>query len=1631
VWKLQSSLAKHVVEGANRVAGGANGDSDLKTPHFFLELLQNADDAGANAVGFVRKSKDTVLEVVNNGAAFSFTNLVAISSIHCSSKSGAENVTGEKGIGFRSLLLRTNFVTICSGGFKFKLLGAVNIESMLPKWEESLTVEQDAAVKPGWTTKIVASGIKVPLAPSIGVYQIIGVDDIRFLRHVRRVSLSFPLGPVSTVLSSAADSEKIGVKHLAVGGATVEKIVFSNSGRNEGCTRFTFMRDASRVARSGSARDKTDISFDFPDNFVDTCRLYAFLPFGTQRLFSRVHVNADFLADPGREKVADSMDALEWNQFLLQQIPGLLVRCFEMCDPHFRLKFLCYLPTESRMSVAVGGGVYKEMAVLVKEAFQGVDCIQLGDETWTSPFELALSGKQLVVLANNCEQAVLSPFRGGLAKFVFPDSHMEKYGQVLESLRFIAGAKPVSAVIGDLVLRICRSDASLRAVDGWYESFLELLSMPALPALNWTSMRKLNILKTVDGRFVPADKNVVFDETMFDVFSMVILDLSLGVPVEGSTAWCTLTQSLLKGSDQWLSFLKDERVLSSANETFWKMHRDVCSLSAKELLGWLRDTIKQIPTIERREAVLAEFYKLVSVHRKPSDFSGEAIFCFGGQWIHSPHYCAEIRWAQWLDALKLRSADFFVLNNELHLLFASSWRQMGLRELGKDALIGEIVKSLNSATIEVDRHVLMVHALAMLDAPISVAENLKFYCVDLGEERRKWEERIEKSRILSTEGVRAGVLLDDVARKQAFLIDETLYKSKDANGVTCAAWLCKVFSNWQGNILGLIAKCRFLNDDALTLAEKIPDLRDALSRASKLLHSYQIMNMSGQPVRCCDLFSDAVLKYFDGGPEVRALEPFQRRTSSRKLTPQLSESLGLKQHFTVADFVSLMEESQQVVSPEGYWTIYSFLMKRLRHWMTERELETSAPLPPRTAAKVKNSAGGTYSEAWAALQTAAIFLCADGEWRCGRDVAWGLDDDAKRVVDENHHFRLDEFWKANCIAGDDFNIGQFLAHYFSNTGGMTDTKWNVVFQEYVAQGKTIDISRWWQVVRRFSGGYRVKNFLCPVGAGPGADTMWVDPLSRECYFPNDPSLVHLLDPGLIVRLPEYVEGEVDIPKIKDVFRNNGCRILGEKVLRTLFSHIKAEEPERSRFTQLWDVLKPKIVLCLVTGDLVGEAGRALYAYEDDVGKIQPLLCVSIEVAFGVGDSRITQEENLFVDGYVVYVKNVAELRKGVLRCLASNHPKWNLEKLKTMLWVCLTSDGGQVLSADQVAARADEFGRENGFVSSKHAASATKSTSRIGVTGSGLEEPIQEPFLLRRGKGGSPLARPAAQGLSRGGSRGGVMPSSGVQSDSEGQDGDDSVQEDEDEDLPMKECAAVRSLSNIRTGSRAKADSNRAKGESDGSDPQTAKSDGNNNNTGEAEPDAAASRRGAADSNPHEFLSEPAKIGREAEEIVFQQLQKQPWEKLSKILGVKVIGTERVRGSQEFLFTTEGGRKWRCIWCQATADIQIHLDGSKEPAFYLEVKGSEANKAFHLTPYQWALAELKKEKFFLIYLPWLKPSKMIIIRNFYAYVMTNRVVVGDQIECVQIGVTHHVVADNCPIWIDGTAGASLPNQKGE
>lgn len=83
-----------------------------------LELIQNADDANAKLISITLNTEKSELSIFNNGEPFNYNGIRSILIANYSSKVSS-NYIGNKGLGFRSLIVWADVIQIVSAGFTF------------------------------------------------------------------------------------------------------------------------------------------------------------------------------------------------------------------------------------------------------------------------------------------------------------------------------------------------------------------------------------------------------------------------------------------------------------------------------------------------------------------------------------------------------------------------------------------------------------------------------------------------------------------------------------------------------------------------------------------------------------------------------------------------------------------------------------------------------------------------------------------------------------------------------------------------------------------------------------------------------------------------------------------------------------------------------------------------------------------------------------------------------------------------------------------------------------------------------------------------------------------------------------------------------------------------------------------------------------------------------------------------------------------------------------------------------------------------------------------------------------------------------------------------------------------------
>lgn len=113
---------KSIYRNADEVVSSYNRENELSNEYNgrqVLELIQNADDAGANTICISLDTTNRVLSVYNDGGDFTYNGMKSIMIANLSSKTSSYYI-GNKGLGFRSILKWADRVCIKTGNYEFK-----------------------------------------------------------------------------------------------------------------------------------------------------------------------------------------------------------------------------------------------------------------------------------------------------------------------------------------------------------------------------------------------------------------------------------------------------------------------------------------------------------------------------------------------------------------------------------------------------------------------------------------------------------------------------------------------------------------------------------------------------------------------------------------------------------------------------------------------------------------------------------------------------------------------------------------------------------------------------------------------------------------------------------------------------------------------------------------------------------------------------------------------------------------------------------------------------------------------------------------------------------------------------------------------------------------------------------------------------------------------------------------------------------------------------------------------------------------------------------------------------------------------------------------------------------------------
>jgi Protein NO VEIN, C-terminal len=313
---------------------------------FILELLQNAEDSGIRLerAGFFEVSiSRRRIRIVHNGAMFTERDLRALCGIQ-SSKKPESGTLGYLGIGFKSVFKVTDSPEIYSGDLQFKF------DRTYPQWASDPSAAPWQII-PIWIdtpSETIDNRLTTFIVPfrDDSFYELLVEDLSRlgtqlylFLRWIRTITVADEAAGTTSKVENLGDKD--GITTLRHDGVEQKFLFFRKSVavpewvRSDRLTQ-EYRRDvAQREIAAAFALDEAG-SLAPGSAGAMYGGVYSFLPLGEAKSGAKFPIQADFLAQPGRDAI--NYEA-KWNHWLLGEVADLCKSALLSLAGHDRWRF--------------------------------------------------------------------------------------------------------------------------------------------------------------------------------------------------------------------------------------------------------------------------------------------------------------------------------------------------------------------------------------------------------------------------------------------------------------------------------------------------------------------------------------------------------------------------------------------------------------------------------------------------------------------------------------------------------------------------------------------------------------------------------------------------------------------------------------------------------------------------------------------------------------------------------------------------------------------------------------------------------------------------------------------------------------------------------------------------------------------------------------------------------------------------------------------------------------------------------------------------------------------------------------------------------------------------------------------
>ena len=334
---LLSSIRKQLLDEAvqspallSDLAGLENYIAESYDARSFVELLQNADDAGASRFA-VQRAGDLML-VANDGREFSQADFESLCRSAASSKHRGTSI-GYRGIGFKSVVGFAKVIHIFSGELEATFSRELTAQAipqatrvplvriphpLEPNLRTQLADMLDRLRDDGFKTvfvftDLIASGIEAEFAA-------FDATSLLFLRHIRQVELKSGIEAIVTVRREVVDSRTCSIRLASSEGVTKWTVI------DRDCIALAFVHDEAGIARLEER----------------LATVHAFLPTLETTGFP-FKVNGDISTDPSRTRIIMDERTATGINFVAGAIVDLVAECLNAASTQTDAKLLAAL----------------------------------------------------------------------------------------------------------------------------------------------------------------------------------------------------------------------------------------------------------------------------------------------------------------------------------------------------------------------------------------------------------------------------------------------------------------------------------------------------------------------------------------------------------------------------------------------------------------------------------------------------------------------------------------------------------------------------------------------------------------------------------------------------------------------------------------------------------------------------------------------------------------------------------------------------------------------------------------------------------------------------------------------------------------------------------------------------------------------------------------------------------------------------------------------------------------------------------------------------------------------------------------------------------------------------------------